>query len=695
MEFTFSDYAFSGLLSILAALYGVGYPLIIQSIERINSQYNSLSISERFVKESIYFVFQVLLVINMVFAISAPFLLHSGWNNNLFITIQAVLLALLVGQTFLLFRLILIYSTGPKLRKHLEGKQIDKHNLTQLFDLAVYADAIQSYSLYHDCMADVLGYICEQQGDEKWQSSDIVLPPVYYDDLTSGIVHSIGRFVKDNDSRHYLNRQNDIVSVFFNRSSKSRISDQGRIYMWHLVNDAVSSNNKPWFSQYWQYAESYENAKYHYLLPYSSKELQADKEWYRTQHVMTGTALIHWRRFDWLNDIFFYTHSEPEHYGLIPSSFPQIIIEMRKLAELVDNPFIPWPYYFSDSMIGATDEKRIFRESISYLSLLVIRLWSLMNRYIIDSDIIFSHPGFPVELGKEEQEVRLLDNMEKDIEEWGRREIFRLVPNLTPIEIVSVIEFVEEYKINCQRDIQNKRAHPIVSKKKFDVFLDRTISAVKEFNLNLPSIPLNSKISYKQVSTSIVYSDDINTIHYSDYVQMGGAEEIGLLGWKNFTYELYRGYLDLLKRMSCLKSTVACRTQLTDFFDMIGITSEYTVVLTDDVEDCPQKDVILETYTRPLRIIILPKLYLPYVELEPIKTDGTEPIVDGMAFCSNIGQFISCREPLFKMRFATKMKGQIRDDSPGYVQIVIDDSQLDGGKITNISWQLDDLFKHS
>lgn len=694
MEFTFSDYAFSGLLSILAALYGVGYPLIIQSIERINSQYNSLSISERFVKESIYIVFQVLLVINLVFAISAPFLLHSGWNNNLFITIQAVLLALLVGQTFLLFRLILIYSTGPKLRKHLEGIQIDKHNLIQLFDLAVYADAIQSYSLYHDCMEDVFGYICEQQGDEKCQSSDTVLSPVYYDDLTSAIVHSIGQFVKDNDNRHYLNRQNDIVSVIFNISSNSRISDQGRIYMWRLMNDAVSSNNKPWFSQYWQYAESYENSRYHYP-PYPSKELQADKEWYRTQHVMTGTALIHWRRFDWLNDIFFYTHSEPEYYGLIPSSFPQIIIEMRNLARLVDNPFIPWPYYFSDSMIGATDEKRIFRESISYLSLLVIRLWSLKNRYIIDSDIIFSHPGFPVELEKEEQEVRLLDNMEKDIEEWGRREVFRLVPNLAPIEIDSVIAFVEEYKINCQRDIQNKRAHPIVSKIKFDVFLDRTISAVKEFNLSLPSIPLNSKASYKQVSTSIVYSDDINTIHYSDYVQMGGAEEIGLLGWKNFTYELYRGYLDLLKMMPCLKSTVACRSQLTGLFDMIGITSEYTVVLTDDVEDCPKKDFILETYTRPLRIIILPKLYLPHVELEPIKTDGTEPIVDGMAFCSNLGQFISFREPLFKMRFATKMKGQIRDDSPGYVQIVIDDSQIDGGKITNISWQLDDLFKHS
>lgn len=692
MEFTFSDYAFSGLLSILAALYGVGYPLIIQSIERINSQYNSLSISDRFVKEPIYFVFQVLLVINMVFAISAPFLLHSGWNNILFITIQAVLLALLVGQTFLLFRLILIYSTGPKLLKHLEGTKIDKHNVIPLFDLAVYADGIHSYSLYYDCMKDVFGYIGKQQGDEKGQSLDIVLPPAYYDGLTTEIVDRVGQFVKDNDGRHYLSRQNDISSVFFSINSQSRISEQGRRFMWRLVNDAVSSTNKPWFSQYWQYADSYDSIKYHFLSQ-DNKELQADKTWYRSQHVMIGTALIHWRRFDWLNDIIFYTHSEPEYYGLIPSSFPQIVFEMRTLAELVDNPFIVWPFYFSDNMIGVGDEKRIFRESITYLSLLVIRLWSLKDRYLFDSDVVFLTPTFPVDIKQEEQEICLLELMKKDIKEWERKNVFQLVPNLSPTDIDSVVEFVEDYRLDCQKDVQNKMDHPIVSKKKFDVFQNRTISAVRAFNLDLPSEPLNSKVSYKQVSAQIEYSDDIKTIHYSDYVQMGGAEDIGLLGWNNFTYEIYRGYLDLLRMMPCLKSIVAGQLQLSELFDMIGVTSKYIVVLTDNVGDCPQRDIILETYTRPLRIIILPKLYLPCVAFEPIRSDGAEPIINGMPFCSNIGHLISCREPFFKMRFATKMKGQIRDDSPGYVQIVIDDSRLDGEKMNNVSWKLDDLFK--
>ena len=32
--FDFTNYTFSGLLSILASIYGIGYPLIIQTIKR-------------------------------------------------------------------------------------------------------------------------------------------------------------------------------------------------------------------------------------------------------------------------------------------------------------------------------------------------------------------------------------------------------------------------------------------------------------------------------------------------------------------------------------------------------------------------------------------------------------------------------------------------------------------------------------
>ena len=107
MNFDFTNYTFSGLLSILASLYGVGYPLIVQSIGSIYKQYNSDLLSRRFSKEPVYKWFQILMVVNMVIAITAPFILQVGWYNQLVITVQAICIVALVGSSVMLFQLIL------------------------------------------------------------------------------------------------------------------------------------------------------------------------------------------------------------------------------------------------------------------------------------------------------------------------------------------------------------------------------------------------------------------------------------------------------------------------------------------------------------------------------------------------------------------------------------------------------------
>ena len=140
MIFDFTNYTFSGLLSILASLYGVGYPLIVQSIGRIYNQYNSALLSRRFAKEPVYKAFQVLMIANMIVAVLAPFILQAGWMNQLVITIQAVGIVLLIGCSIMLFQLILLYSNAGELLKRVEGGRVDKNNVMELLDLAIYAD---------------------------------------------------------------------------------------------------------------------------------------------------------------------------------------------------------------------------------------------------------------------------------------------------------------------------------------------------------------------------------------------------------------------------------------------------------------------------------------------------------------------------------------------------------------------------
>jgi hypothetical protein len=668
MEFSFTDYTFSGLLSVLAALYGVGYPLIIQSIEKINAQYNSILLSERFTKEPVYILFQVLLILNMAFAITVPFLLHAGCNNKLFLTIQAALLVLIVGQTFLLFRLILQYSNSPELLKHIEGTQIDSKNIFHIFDLAVYADANHLYQLYLDCFKDVSLYIQAQQGDKFGQNNNDVLPPVNYDAVTMELTWKIKSYLRGDDGHHYLYRHNDIVSVFYNSSSCSRLSQQGRQIMWGMANEAIAYNNKVWFVQYWQFADNYANIKYNFI-NYDQKELNMDKDKFLDQHVMIGTALMHWKRWDWLNDIFFFTHSEPEYYGLIPSSFPHIIHVMRRLAGQCNNPLTGgWKYYFSDSMTGATDEKRIFRESIRYLSLLVIRLWSLKNHYLMNNTVLFSSPSLPRLLTVEEQEINLIEMMKYDVVEMVNKDIFQKIPNLTEVDKKEVLDFLDDYHAVCENDNKHRKEHPTVNKKKFDELYEQMKDEIEKLENNLANT--NCYLNGISHTKEIRLSSKLETIHYSGFIQIDcRSNQTGIC--TNFWNNIAGNYIRFLFLQKKLERVRVPRRQIRNIIDAMGMNDSYAIISSAQIDELRAIDVVLNVLSIEKWFIVVKRDELPIANLR--RVEDLMPVTADGAICSNIEDFINCNEPIFNLVLATNLCFSIPNRFSGYVLFTIEE----------------------
>ena len=687
MEFTFTDYTFSGLLSILAALYGVGYPLIIQSIEKISAQYNSDNISERFTKEGIYLVFQALLILNMAFAITTPFLLHAGWNNVLFLTTQAVLLVLLVGQTFLLFNLILKYSNGPQLLRHIEGLQVDEKNIFQIFDLAVYADANHLYPLYLDCMADIYGYIQVQQGDKIGQDLNLVLPAPSYNKETIELVQKIKGFLREDDGHHYLYRQNDIVAAFYNQTSRSRIGLQTRQIMWGMTNDAIAYNNKAWFSQYWQFADSYANIRYHYI-NYDQKELRADKDAFVDQHIMLGTALMHWKRYDWLNDIFFYTHSEPEYYGLIPSAFANIIMVMRRLALQCNNPLAGgWKYYFSDSMVGATDEKHIFRESVRYLGLLVIRLWSMQNRNLLEQRNVFISPNFSLLLDDATQEVNVLSMMKDDVDEWINKGVFQLMPGLTEVEGETVKAFLESYRSKCEQDLNERKAHPRVNLKKY-----QELSKQFEEEVAILETRQSEGDEYTKgttITTEIRESYGLETINYSGYINID-CRCVPNVHCTNFWNRIACVYLRCLDGKKRLGDYTVPRKQLNKVLEGMGLSNDYAVIATEKIDELPEASEVLNALLSVKWFFVVRKDQIPHISLMPV--DDMAPVREDGAICSNIEDFQGCNEPVFGLNLATQFKFCIPNDFTGYVRFTIDDTYVAQDTPITPKQTFDELF---
>ena len=466
MSFDFTNYTFSGLLSILASLYGVGYPLIVQSIGSIYKQYDSDLISRRFSKEPVYKWFQILMVVNMAIAITAPFILQAGWFNQLVITVQAICIVALIGSSVMLFQLILLYSNARELLIRLEGSQIDKNNVMEILDIAIYADAQHNLDLYIKSLSSVFSYIHQQQGDLPNQEVDTVNPPASYDDVTVNIVRKLKEFIRMDDGHHFLYGNNDITATLYNQISASRLSLHSHQLMWMLLNDAVEFNNRTWFNQYWQYADSYAMLKYHYI-SYNSP-LRHDKLMFMMRHVMIGGMLLHYRRSAWLNDVFFFTHSVPEYYGLIPSSFGDII----QMLELVDNMCADFRYfsqqgfYYHDQMSGVKDGNYFFRDALRYLSLLVIRLWSLEGRGQGTGEL-FGIPASPKRLCDDERDAKMMKMMKEEVERWYSTDIFAEIPRLRRVEKDKELSLLDGYQQQCEGNKRAKEQHPTVNSAKF------------------------------------------------------------------------------------------------------------------------------------------------------------------------------------------------------------------------------------
>ena len=691
MIFDFTNYTFSGLLSILASLYGVGYPLIMQSIGRIYTQYDSTLLANRFTKETIYRVFQVLLILNLLFAVSTPFLLHAEWWNIGFVTIQAILLVLLMGFTFLLFQLMIKYENAEELLRHIEGGHIDKSNIMDIFDIAIYADSKNNHQLYDSAMSNVFSYIIVQQGDDyKNQKEDEILPPVVYDENVVAILIKLKGFIREDDGHHLLHRNNKIVSVLYNQISKSRISLQTHQMMWGLLNEAITYNNHSWFKQYWQFADSYSSLQYRSV---DNEILRQDKKEFMLRHVMIGTLLLHNERYKWLNDIFLYTHSEPEYYGLIPSTFIEIVDMLINVDLICTFPaFQQQDFYFVGEMRGVNDEKFVFRKAVKYLSLLVIRLWTLNHRNLYNRESVFIIPSSPMLIEDNERAVSLMNMMKDDIEEFYRKNIFQMIPRLVSVDKADIISLLSDYQKQCKDTNDSHVKEPDVDKEKFIQLKKEITSFATSSTITLPQNIIITEddniITTKQV---VETTEALQTLDYSPYKNIGLCKPCLLI---NFKLELSCRYVDELDTMNRLSSYEIHRNQIDEFLKKIGFKdSDYVIITTDRINEIKNQICLDAGYVQP-RFFIMKKDDVPHVSFETIQRGNLKPIAEGCSIVSNIDSFIDCHEQSFELILAVMMFIYKKNQGLGVVEVVIDDgSLLKVDDNIEIDCALDDLFK--
>ena len=688
MIFDFTNYTFSGLLSILASLYGVGYPLIVQSIGRIFNHYNSSKLSRRFSKEPVYKAFQVLMILNMIVAVLAPFILQAGWMNQLVITIQAICIVLLMGCSILLFQLILLYSNAEELLKRVKGGRIDKNNVMELLDLAIYADGQHNFDLYSKSLSCVFYYIHYQQGDQPNQDIQTVNPPAFYDGVTVDIVTKVKEFIRIDDGHHFLYGNNDITPSLYNQISASRISLQAHKLIWMLVNEAVEYGNHSWFNQYWQYADSYVTMKYRFMTYFSP--LRQDSQIFMIRHVMIGGMLLHYGRTKWLNDVLFFTHSEPEYYGLKPSRFGEIVMYLELVDKMCDDNryFYQQGFYYHDQMSGVKDSKYFFRDALKYLSLLVIRLWSIEGRGF-RKDELFSLPVSPLKLEDDERDATMIEMMQNEVTQWFVNDVFGEIPRMKKVDQNDVLALLGEYQHQCVYDKKLKEEHPTVNQQKYNELIKELEDEAERLENILPSCePYKAGMS---ITMDVFKSSALETINYSGFKDIDCRCIPNVFG-TNFWNEIAMDYLRCLDRQKRVGDFTVPRKQIPNVLQAMGLSDDYAIISTEKIEELGDVAVVLNALLTVKWFMVVKKNELPRTQLLKVDEKDFAPVKEGSPICCNITLFQSFNDPIFEFIFATKFVFSIPNNFTGYVRFTVDDDySAQDVKITPKK-TLDELF---
>ena len=106
--FDFVNYTYSAVVSILSALFGLSYPLILGCIERIDTKYKSTRLSARFLEEKVFAVFKYLLMLNLMMAVVIPFLMDGSTHARYLIAVQCLAAIAMIYCAFRLFNKIIV-----------------------------------------------------------------------------------------------------------------------------------------------------------------------------------------------------------------------------------------------------------------------------------------------------------------------------------------------------------------------------------------------------------------------------------------------------------------------------------------------------------------------------------------------------------------------------------------------------------
>lgn len=381
--FDFTNYTYSGLLAILATLFALSYPLIISSIERIDSKYNSTLLTARFRKESVFQWFQGLLILNVGITISLPFFMNGCSSTVWIIVMQAIALITVISLVLKLYSLILDYYDPAKLKDKIlrdysnaqkKGKKKREKRYfaqwTELTDTLLKSGDFSLEKSVYDTLGKYRQNFWKKINEQKSDQKDKEKP---YDEYFYQAVSKINETLCKNKRQPstslsiltYLFPYNNLIT-FENLFPKDlNIPYTSFRAIWNNIQIQLFYDRDDFIIAYWETASEE-------VFHRENKSKKRQKELFQEFHIILPALLLQQKKYTLVKQILELSEKKEESYSLIPSNVSNIIIEYSKIYCKIEK----YPLYLERDYQMPNTDKGSCNELgalLSYLALLICR----------------------------------------------------------------------------------------------------------------------------------------------------------------------------------------------------------------------------------------------------------------------------------------------------------------------------------
>ena len=528
MTLDFTNYTFSGLIALLAAILGIGYPMFLESIRKIDEQYDSTRLSAKFQRESVFHWYRRSLMASIAVSFCAPFIMLLFPINTfsiVIVSIQAIAILWLVFQMLGVFQVVQEYYNPMKLLDRVkipeviaENDKEAKENLLCLIDIMRYASRKDNDDVYRKAKSSLIHLTNNAEhdsanADEQEDKTFNVSWDIY------NAFRLIAKYSKDERNSFFYN-DNIASQAFYNYFFDYNIGPQTYQLLWQSTCMVAEEGSEEWFRQHWSYAVQYYTFRYE-LHPGQERDCV---NLFREHHFMLGVLAMFYKRYDWLRVVLFHSHSYPPKYPLVPSTFSTIIDAIKQLE---DQRMLGWcltqKYQMKGLFADVNSDDKILNQAYRYAALLLIRLFSV-NDYNITYSYPMQRPAVnpTASIYEYKQEIELIERLRWQLKSWYKDNELASMGLPAQPTLAEVEQLLDQYKSDIEAQMQYNIQHPVLDKDKMEEL--KTILTELDNRAQL-SLPTHSPDLYSDKPVLLSVAE-----RFDNYISAVG----GFRDWSNY-----------------------------------------------------------------------------------------------------------------------------------------------------------------